>query len=152
MEEVAMKVRITWTCPFIMRKEIDIKSNDDSNDIDVNLHPEKPTVRELQRRAQALPMIFCCLSLIGELQDALSRDILTQIYGEIFETIDISQGFINLRINDERLERWRTQIGTRQEEQDQQVSSRQHKGPTKEKDNVLSLVQVASLTVLPRQP
>jgi galactose-1-phosphate uridylyltransferase len=26
------------------------------------------------------------------------------------------------------------------------------KHPTKEKDNVLSLVQVASLTVLPRQP
>jgi hypothetical protein len=134
-----------------MRKEIDIKSNDDSNDIDVNLHPEKPTVRELQRRTSFADDLLLSQFDRG-LQDALSRDILTQIYGDIFETIDISQGFINLRINDERLERWRTQIGTRQEEQDQQVSSRQHKGPTKEKDNVLSLVQVASLTVLPRQP
>jgi hypothetical protein len=134
-----------------MRKEIDIKSNGDSNDIDVNLHPEKPTVRELQRRTSFADDLLLSQFDRG-LQDALSRDILTQIYGEIFETIDISQGFINLRINDERLERWRTQIGTRQEEQDQQVSSRQHKGPTKEKDNVLSLVQVASLTVLPRQP
>jgi hypothetical protein len=76
MEEVAMKVRITWTCHFIMRKEIDIKSNGDSNDIDVNLHPEKPAVRELQRRTSFADDLLLSQFDRG-LQDALSRDILT---------------------------------------------------------------------------
>jgi hypothetical protein len=76
MEEVATKVWITWTCPFIMRKEIDIKSNGDSNDIDVNLHPEKPTVRELQRRTSFADDLLLSQFDRG-LQDALSRDTLT---------------------------------------------------------------------------
>jgi hypothetical protein len=63
-------------CPFIMCKEIDIKSNGDSNDIDVNLHPEKPTVRELQERTSFTDDLLLSQFDRG-LQDALSRDILT---------------------------------------------------------------------------
>ena len=132
MEEVVMKVWITWTCPLIMRKEIDINSDDDSNDNDVNLHPEKPILRELQQRTSFANDLLLS-QFDGELQDALSHDILTQIYRDIFETINVSQGFINLCINDKRLERWRIQIGARQEEHEQQVSFRQHKAPHKGK-------------------
>jgi hypothetical protein len=136
--------------PLILREDLDFDSDDDSDDDNEDddtaiFRPDNPLLREFQRRASYADDLL--LSQFDEdLADVLSRETPPEAFGEIFETFDISEGFVGLRISNEGLERWRNRMGQEQGEQNSQEASFEwhEEHPTREEDNVFSLVQVAS--------